>query len=180
MVIISEIKIQMNPRTKAIPVNCHIWHTTINSCSCWLNQYHHHQMSLNNRLCKVSTFKTIYMTTDALSSTCDIPRQQTSPRTQRRQRQTSQAWSRCSLLAWTRNVQICVPRWSYLTVCPVARSVKEIFFFATWWGRCFSCSAHTRCKCFSFICFFKWISPVRNLLWKSGCKCFPLDKPVCK
>ena len=77
---------------------------TINSCSCWLNQYHRHQMSLNNRLCKVSTFKTIYMTTDALSSTCDIPRQQTSPRTQRRQRQTSQAWSRCSLLAWTRNV----------------------------------------------------------------------------
>ena len=81
MVIISEIKIQMNPRTKAIPVN--------------------------NRLCKVSNFKTIYTTTDALSSTCDIPRQQTSPRTQRRQRQTSQAWSRCSLLAWTRNVQIC-------------------------------------------------------------------------
>ena len=33
---------------------------------------------------------------------------------------------------------------SYLTALPVARSVKGIFFLATWWGSCFSCFSHTR------------------------------------
>ena len=153
---------------------------TINSCSCWLNQYHRHQMSLNNRLCKVSTFKTIYTTTDALSSTCDIPRQQTSPRTQRRQRQTSQAWSRCSLLAWTRNVmELCSEMILLDSVSSCEVRERNLLLCHVVGKLLFVLSTHSL-QMFLFHLFFKWILPVRNLLWKSGCKCFPLDKPVCK